>query len=146
MPEQTPQLAPGVPLELPAFGAIEPERVLAHDDLIAVVRDKYPVATGHMLIVPRRAVNRFQDLSMAEKTRLMAWVDWVQQHLQATLAPARLSTHKILRKRAEGPSLTPMLWTADGAPYSRNGGEITVKTIAERHSCSRQLCSGWPPA
>lgn len=88
MPEQTSQHAPGVFLELPAFGAIEPERVLAQDDLFAVVRDKYPMTPGHTLIIPRRAVIRFKELSVAEKTRLMAWVDWAQQHLQGTLVPA----------------------------------------------------------
>ena len=67
---------------------IEPERVVAQDDLFAVVRDKYPVAPGLTLIIPPRAVSRFQELSAGEKTRLMAWVDWAQQQLQATPTPA----------------------------------------------------------
>jgi diadenosine tetraphosphate (Ap4A) HIT family hydrolase len=82
------QQQPDHPLELPAFGLIEPERVLAQDDLFAVVRDRYPVAPGHTLIIPRRPVQRFRELTTAEKTRLLEWVDWVQRHLEATLSPA----------------------------------------------------------
>ena len=87
MPHPEP-LQSGHVLELPAFGMIEPDRVLAQDEMFAVVRDTDPVAPGHTLIIPRRPVNRFRELSAAEKTKLMTWVDWAQLHLQATLAPA----------------------------------------------------------
>lgn len=75
-------------LVLPAFGYVEPERVLVQDDLFAVLKDKFPVAPGHSLIVPKRSVARFHELSTAEKSRLMEWVDWTQQHLQTTLSPS----------------------------------------------------------
>lgn len=75
------------PLELPAFGPIEGERVLAHDDLFAVIRDKYPISPGHSLIIARRPVARFQELTSVEKTRLLVWVEWTQQHLVSTLTP-----------------------------------------------------------
>ena len=52
-------------LILPAFGEIESERVLAEDDLFAVVRDKYPVTPGHTLIIARRAATRFEQLTHA---------------------------------------------------------------------------------
>ena len=76
------------PIFLPAFGLVEAERVLAHDDLFAVVRDKYPISPGHTLIIARRAIARFQDLTALEKERLVFWVERAQQHLSATLAPA----------------------------------------------------------
>lgn len=75
------------PLVLPAFGAIEAARVLTHDDLFAVVRDKFPISPGHTLIIARRAVARFQDLTALEKDRLLFWIDWAQKHLSATLVP-----------------------------------------------------------
>lgn len=87
MPHLEPQQS-GRALELPAFGRIEPDRVLAQDDLFAVVLDKYPVARGHTLIIPRRPVERFRELTSTEMARLMDWVDWAQAHLRATLAPA----------------------------------------------------------
>ena len=75
-------------LELPAFGSIEAEQVLAQDDLFVVLRDKYPVAVGHTLIVPRRTLQRFRELTATEKAQLIEWVNWVQQHLEKTLSPA----------------------------------------------------------
>jgi diadenosine tetraphosphate (Ap4A) HIT family hydrolase len=59
-------------LVLPAFGVIEPERVLLVDELFAVVRDKFPVTAGHMLIIPRRAVLRFAELAWRSKTNQRA--------------------------------------------------------------------------
>lgn len=88
LPNVPSQPAPGISPGLPAFGTIEPQRVLAQDDLFAVVPDKYPVATGNMVIIPCGPVPPFQGLSAAEKTRLMAWLDWAQEHLQTMLSPA----------------------------------------------------------
>jgi diadenosine tetraphosphate (Ap4A) HIT family hydrolase len=74
-------------LTLPAFGEIEPARVLALDDLFAVVHDKFPVSPGHALIIARRSVARFQELTPAEKARLLTWIDWTQQQLTSSLKP-----------------------------------------------------------
>ena len=68
---------------LPAFGRIEPERVLVVDQLFAVVKDKFPVTPGHTLIIPRRAVLRFADLNASERARLLELVAWTQRHLSA---------------------------------------------------------------
>ena len=38
-------------LTLPAFGDIEPSRVLASDDLFAVIQDKFPISPGHAIII-----------------------------------------------------------------------------------------------
>jgi diadenosine tetraphosphate (Ap4A) HIT family hydrolase len=78
----------GRELTLPVFGLIEPERVLATDELFAVVRDKFPISPGHTLIIPRRALTRFKELTAVEKTRLMEWAQWAQDELQRTLTPA----------------------------------------------------------
>jgi diadenosine tetraphosphate (Ap4A) HIT family hydrolase len=75
-------------LTLPVFGLIEPERVLATDELFAVVRDKFPISPGHTLIIPRRPLTRFKELTAAEKSRLMEWAQWAQDQLQLTLIPA----------------------------------------------------------
>ena len=80
------KLAPS--LNLPAFGEIGPDRLLALDDLFAVVRDKYPISPGHTLIIARRPISRFHELSTAEKARLLVWIDWTQQHLALALSPA----------------------------------------------------------
>jgi diadenosine tetraphosphate (Ap4A) HIT family hydrolase len=72
---------------LPAFGKIERNRVLAQDELFAVVHDKYPVTPGHTLIIPRRAVALFNELTKSEKSRLLIWVSWAQEHLRIVLVP-----------------------------------------------------------
>ena len=72
---------------LPAFGEIEPARLLAADDLFAIVSDKFPISPGHTLIIARRPVARFQELTSAEKARLLVWIDWTQQHMASHLTP-----------------------------------------------------------
>jgi diadenosine tetraphosphate (Ap4A) HIT family hydrolase len=75
-------------LELPGFGLIESKRLLAQDELFVVILDKFPVTTGHALIIARRPVARFQELTGAERARLLVWIDWVEQHLASELKPA----------------------------------------------------------
>jgi diadenosine tetraphosphate (Ap4A) HIT family hydrolase len=77
----------GREITLPTFGLIELERVLAADDLFAVVGDKFPVSPGHTLIVPRRALTCFLELTDAEHVSLMHWVAWTQTTLMASLKP-----------------------------------------------------------
>ncbi len=70
-------------LQLPSFGNIGPDRVLAVDDLFAVISDGFPVSPGHTLIVARRPAARFQDLTPSEKARLLVWIDWARERLTA---------------------------------------------------------------
>lgn len=69
------------------FGTIERERILAEDELFIIAQDKYPVSPGHTLIIVKRLVARFHDLTVSEKTKLMEWVDWSISHLQMTMNP-----------------------------------------------------------
>jgi diadenosine tetraphosphate (Ap4A) HIT family hydrolase len=77
----------GDTITIPVFGRIGAEDVLAHDELFVVLRDKYPVSPGHMLIVARRSVALFHDLTQQERMRLLFWADWTQRHLTETLTP-----------------------------------------------------------
>ncbi len=88
MPAQRPTIQPCDGITIPAFGEIEPARLLAIDDLFAVVQDKFPISPGHTLIIARRAVARFQDLIPEEKSRLVFWMEWTQRHLASTLVPS----------------------------------------------------------
>lgn len=74
------------PFELPIFGQIADERLLAADELFAVISDAFPVSDGHSLIIARRPVALLCDLTQDEKHRLIAWVDWLQQHLSSVLS------------------------------------------------------------
>ena len=70
-----------------AFGEIKSERILAEDELFIVASDIYPVSTGHTLIIVKRLVSRFRDLTSDEKARLLHWVDWCISYLQKSLNP-----------------------------------------------------------
>jgi len=72
---------------LKPFGKIEKHRIIAEDELFIIARDKYPVSTGHTLIIVKRIVERFQELTPQEKARLMEWIDWSINYLQSTLEP-----------------------------------------------------------
>jgi diadenosine tetraphosphate (Ap4A) HIT family hydrolase len=74
-------------LSISGFGLIEPERIIAQDDLFLVAADKYPVSRGHTLLILKRAAARFTDLTQGEKTRLIHWLDWSIAHSQKTLQP-----------------------------------------------------------
>jgi len=69
------------------FGTIERKRILAEDELFVVARDKYPISPGHSIVIVKRVVARFQELTPDEKARLLTWVDWCIAHLESTLAP-----------------------------------------------------------
>jgi diadenosine tetraphosphate (Ap4A) HIT family hydrolase len=69
------------------FGTIEHERVLAEDDLFVVAKDKYPVSPGHTLVIAKRVVARFAELTTDEKVRLVTWIDWCINRLEHTLDP-----------------------------------------------------------
>ena len=70
------------------FEHFEPERVVAEDELFVVVHDKYPVSPGHLLVVVKRPVARFQNLTAEEKRRLLYWMDWCLSDLQSRHTPA----------------------------------------------------------
>jgi len=96
-------------LKLPAFGEIEPARLLAVDDLFAIVSDKFPVSPGHTLIIARRPVARFQELTSAEKARLLVWLDWTQEHLASKLSPTPDAFNFGLN---DGPEMDPKIRTS----------------------------------
>lgn len=88
MPDSLRSLKLRKSITLPVFGLVESERIIARDKCFLVIRDKYPISKGHCLIIPRRAVACFQELTPIEKTRLLHWIDWTQNYLVARLVPA----------------------------------------------------------
>jgi diadenosine tetraphosphate (Ap4A) HIT family hydrolase len=88
MPDSLRPVKSGRSITLPVFGSVESERIIVRDKWFVVIRDKYPISDGHCLIIPRRAVGRFQELTPIEKTRLLHWIEWTQNYLVANLVPA----------------------------------------------------------
>ena len=70
------------------FCSLPPERVLASNALAFVIRDGYPVSPGHTLIIPRRHVGSFFEISEEERAAMLALLDEQKRALDAEYSPA----------------------------------------------------------
>lgn len=64
------------------FCTLPAERVLHADANAVVIRDGFPVSPGHTLLIPRRHVASFFDLSAAERASLMTLLDWAKAEIE----------------------------------------------------------------
>lgn len=65
----------------------EPENLLYEDKLIKILLDGYPASRGHVLVVPRRHVETWEELENNEKEALIRGVDLAMKTLRKTLHP-----------------------------------------------------------
>ncbi|ASI98263.1 HIT family protein [Thermococcus celer] len=78
----------------------EPGVVLHEDGLIRVLLDSYPASRGHLLVVPRRHVESWWELSGEEKSALMAGMELAMEKLRETLRPDAFNVGMNLGKAA----------------------------------------------
>jgi len=69
------------------FCVPEPSRLLVSEGLVLALRDGYPVSRGHSLIVPRRHVASFGEVSLDEQSAMLAMLQRVRAMLDAELRP-----------------------------------------------------------
>lgn len=69
------------------FCTLPPERILVRNEYGGVLRDLYPVSPGHTLVVPRRHVGSFFDLTPEERAGLLALVEGAKGALDAEFRP-----------------------------------------------------------
>jgi len=69
------------------FCNIPPAEVVMQNDLCYARFDRYPVAKGHLLIIPFRHVADFFDLSPAERDAALALVWRAREKLDADFHP-----------------------------------------------------------
>jgi superfamily II DNA or RNA helicase/diadenosine tetraphosphate (Ap4A) HIT family hydrolase/HKD family nuclease/SOS-response transcriptional repressor LexA len=69
------------------FLHVPPEQWIAANALALAIFDRFPVSPGHALVITRRLVPTWFDASPDEQAAVMALVNQVKQHLDATLAP-----------------------------------------------------------
>jgi diadenosine tetraphosphate (Ap4A) HIT family hydrolase len=69
------------------FCTLPASRVIAADALALVLRDGYPVWSGHTLIVPRRHVASLADATGDEMRSIWALLADARRELDATLRP-----------------------------------------------------------
>ena len=69
------------------FCTLPPERILQRNASGMLVRDGFPVSPGHSLVIPRRHVGSFFELTEVERSDLLALLDQAKQVLDALHQP-----------------------------------------------------------
>jgi len=69
------------------FGSLNIDQIIKENDHFMIVYDKYPVSPGHSLIIAKRSVARYSELTKREKFDLIELIDWVVYYLENNLEP-----------------------------------------------------------
>jgi len=70
------------------FCSLPAERFVLQSEHAVVIRDGFPVSPGHTLIIPRRHVPSFFDVTDAERADLMSLLTAARDELERHLHPA----------------------------------------------------------
>ncbi|CAD5243523.1 HIT family protein [Thermococcus camini] len=69
------------------FCSARPEAILYEDELIRILLDSYPANRGHLLVVPRRHVESWEELSGEEKVALIRGMELAMEKLREAFKP-----------------------------------------------------------
>ena len=69
------------------FCALPATRLIDQDASGMVIRDGFPISRGHTLIIPRRHIGSFFELSPSERDSLLILMERAKVTLDAELAP-----------------------------------------------------------
>ena len=69
------------------FCTIPSEKMIAQNDLCFAMKDDFPVSAGHVLIIPKRHVADYFDLTSEEVAAMQAMMKDVKSRLDAELSP-----------------------------------------------------------
>lgn len=69
------------------FCTLPADRILLATSLALVLRDAYPVSPGHTLVIPRRHIASFFELSADERTDLFTLLEQARAGLDAEFHP-----------------------------------------------------------
>jgi len=53
------------------FCNLPPERIIDSNDLALVIRDAYPVSSGHTLVIPKRHIDSWFEITQSEQQALL---------------------------------------------------------------------------
>jgi diadenosine tetraphosphate (Ap4A) HIT family hydrolase len=70
------------------FCSMTPERIVAGNDLAFAVRDAYPISPGHTLVILRRHVASFFEITDDERNVLLLLLDQAKEELDAQFHPS----------------------------------------------------------
>lgn len=69
------------------FCTLDESRIIAQNDLVIAFYDGFPVNPGHTLIIPRRHVANYFDLTDQEKTALWSMADYCKNIIDSRFSP-----------------------------------------------------------
>ena len=70
------------------FCSLPPDRAVLANDRAVAIRDGFPVSPGHTLIIPRRHVGSFFEVTDEERADLMQLLAQARQGLEQEFRPA----------------------------------------------------------
>jgi diadenosine tetraphosphate (Ap4A) HIT family hydrolase len=70
------------------FCSLPQNRIINSNDLAMVIRDGFPISPGHTLVIPKRHVGSFFEITAEERTAMFALLDKAALRLKDELAPA----------------------------------------------------------
>lgn len=91
----------------------------AENDQARAIRDRYPVAPGHSLIVSRRVVSRYDELDQEEKQGLWNLVDEVLKQLKQETGATDFNIGINM-----GPAAGQTVWHVHVHIIPRNAGDV----------------------
>lgn len=71
-----------------AFCTLPPPRILIETGLAIVIRDGFPISPGHTLVIPKRHVASFFEITHEERNELLALLDFAKSQLDNEYYPA----------------------------------------------------------
>lgn len=70
------------------FCTLSQERIILQNDLAVVIRDGFPISPGHTLIIPKRHVGSFFEITPLERDSLLDLLDEAKTTLDNELHPS----------------------------------------------------------
>lgn len=69
------------------FCTLPPERIIDSNDLALVIRDGYPVSPGHTLVIPKRHVGSWFEITPEEQSAMLDLLGKAKAVLEEELKP-----------------------------------------------------------
>jgi len=69
------------------FCALPPERIIDSNDLALVIRDGYPVSPGHTLVIPKRHIGSWFEITHEEQSAMLNLLERTKVGLEEEFKP-----------------------------------------------------------
>ena len=69
------------------FCKLPPERIIDSNDFAFVIRDGFPISPGHTLIIPKRHIGSFFEITQEEREALLKLLDKVKETIDIEFHP-----------------------------------------------------------